>query len=142
MLTVNISELIWAIICFFALYFLLRRFLFDPIIKHMDAREAKIAAGETEQAAVNAELSRRRDEAEKLCAEAKRENEKLAAAEAEFLSAAKNEAVNASRSELKAARAEAYKAAGEAVKSREELVSSESEKLSGALLDRLVSGAD
>ena len=31
MLSINISELIWTIINFFLLFFLLKRFLFDPV---------------------------------------------------------------------------------------------------------------
>ena len=45
MLSINISETIWTVINFFLLLFVLKRFLFDPILKVMDAREAKISAG-------------------------------------------------------------------------------------------------
>ena len=45
MLSINISETIWTVINFFLLLFVLKRFLFDPILKVMDAREAKINAG-------------------------------------------------------------------------------------------------
>ena len=44
MLSINISELIWTVVCFFLLYFLLKRFLYDPIINFMDDRRARIDA--------------------------------------------------------------------------------------------------
>lgn len=45
MLSINISELIWGIINFFLLYFLLKRFLFKPIISFMDKRRERIEGG-------------------------------------------------------------------------------------------------
>ena len=45
MLSINISELIWTIVNFFLLLFLLKRFLYQPICEHMDARQARIDAG-------------------------------------------------------------------------------------------------
>lgn len=45
MLSINISELIWGIINFFLLYFLLKRFLFKPIMSFMDKRGQRIEAG-------------------------------------------------------------------------------------------------
>ena len=49
MLSINPSELIWTIIGFFALYFLLSRFLFRPLVSFMDARRARIDAGLNEE---------------------------------------------------------------------------------------------
>lgn len=45
MLSINIWELLWTIINFFLLYFLLRNLLYKPLIKFMDARQARIDAG-------------------------------------------------------------------------------------------------
>ena len=45
MLSINISELIWGIINFFLLYFLLKRFLYTPLISFMDKRKERIEAG-------------------------------------------------------------------------------------------------
>lgn len=42
MLTINPSEVILTIINFFLLFFLLRRFLYNPIIKYMDERKKGI----------------------------------------------------------------------------------------------------
>ena len=55
MLTINPSEVIWTILGFFALYFLLKRFLYDPLIRLMDERNAKVQAGlDEEKAALDA----------------------------------------------------------------------------------------
>jgi len=45
MLKVNISEIIWTIISFAALFFILRKLLYDPIRGFMAERQAKIDAG-------------------------------------------------------------------------------------------------
>ena len=39
-----ISELIWTVINFFLLLFLLKRFLFTPVLRFMEARKARIDA--------------------------------------------------------------------------------------------------
>ncbi len=67
MLSINISELIWTIINFFLLYFLLKRFLFDPVGKFMDARQEKIDTGlnEEKQALETVQANRERLAAEK-----------------------------------------------------------------------------
>ena len=41
-MSINVSEVIWTIVCFFALLFVLKKFLFDPLIKFMDQRQANI----------------------------------------------------------------------------------------------------
>ena len=81
MLSINISELIWTIINFFLLYFLLKRFLYDPISRFMDARrerldealekerEAQARVAENDEQ-IEQEKELRRAEAKKLIAEA------------------------------------------------------------------------
>lgn len=44
MLSINPSELIWTVICFFALLFLLKRFLYTPLMRFMDERDARVRA--------------------------------------------------------------------------------------------------
>ena len=46
MLSINISELVLTIASFFLLYFLLNTFLFKPVMKFMDERQARIDKGE------------------------------------------------------------------------------------------------
>lgn len=45
MLSINIWDLLWTFVDFFVLYFLLKKFLFKPIVSFMDARQEKIDAG-------------------------------------------------------------------------------------------------
>ena len=49
MLTINPSELIWTIIGFLALYFMLKHFLFAPILRVMDERRARVDEGLDEE---------------------------------------------------------------------------------------------
>lgn len=103
MLSINPSELIWTILGFFALLFLLNRFLYKPLVRFMDERRARIDAGLNEERDARAaveeverSLAREREEQlqearKELQAEKSREEEhraeamreaKLAAAEA------------------------------------------------------------
>ena len=44
-MSINVSEVIWTIVCFFALLFVLKKFLFDPLIRFMEQRQAAIDHG-------------------------------------------------------------------------------------------------
>ena len=44
-MSINVSEIIWTVICFFALLFVLKKFLFGPLVKFMDERQARIDDG-------------------------------------------------------------------------------------------------
>lgn len=44
-MSINISELIWTVICFLVLLFVLKKLLYDPIIRVMDARNAEVEGG-------------------------------------------------------------------------------------------------
>ena len=39
-MSINISELIWTVICFFVLLVVLKKLLFDPLVSFMAARDA------------------------------------------------------------------------------------------------------
>ena len=93
MLSINLSELILTVINFFLLYVLLKRFLYDPLIRFMDERQARIDAGRrlTSDALAQAqeaearralELAACREEARRTLAEARAADE---AAESELL---------------------------------------------------------
>ncbi len=43
-LEISIPELIWTVISFFVLMFLLKKFLYQPILRFMDEREARVQA--------------------------------------------------------------------------------------------------
>ena len=44
-MSINVSEVIWTIVCFFALLFVLKKFLFDPLTRFMEQRQAAIDQG-------------------------------------------------------------------------------------------------
>lgn len=44
-MSINVSEVIWTIVCFFALLFVLKKFLFNPLIRFMEQRQAAIDQG-------------------------------------------------------------------------------------------------
>ena len=52
-----ISELIWTVINFFLLLFLLKRFLFTPVLRFMEARKARIDAKIEEERNAEAKLA-------------------------------------------------------------------------------------
>lgn len=90
-MSINVSEVIWTIICFFALLFVLKKFLFDPLIRFMDERKARIESGlsqvreaKREQEERDAELQEswkeRSDEAKQLMADGKAADEQARAA--------------------------------------------------------------
>lgn len=47
-LEISVPEFIWTVINFFVLLFLLKRFLYDPVLKFMNERSARIEAGLSE----------------------------------------------------------------------------------------------
>lgn len=67
MLSINISELVLTIISFFLLLFLLNKFLYQPVLKFMKERQARIDAGLEKERGALAEIA----ESEKRIDEAK-----------------------------------------------------------------------
>lgn len=104
-MSINISELIWTVICFFVLLVVLKKLLFDPLVSFMAARDARIQdwlnAGRTAQQQLDA-AARARSEAQRkqaaaadaLLAEAKSAAER---ARAQALQSAHQEAAQATR---------------------------------------------
>lgn len=104
-MSINISELIWTVICFFVLLVVLKKLLFDPLVSFMAARDARIqdglSAGRTAQQQLDA-AARARSEAQRkqaaaadaLLAEAKSAAER---ARAQALQSAHQEAAQATR---------------------------------------------
>lgn len=104
-MSINISELIWTVICFFVLLVVLKKLLFDPLVSFMAARDARIQdglnAGRTAQQQHDA-AARARSEAQRkqaaaadaLLAEAKSAAER---ARAQALQSAHQEAAQATR---------------------------------------------
>ncbi len=104
-MSINISELIWTVICFFVLLVVLKKLLFDPLVSFMAARDARIqdglSAGRTAQQQLDA-AARARSEAQRkqaaaadaLLAEAKSAAERT---RAQALQRAHQEAAQATR---------------------------------------------
>ena len=67
MLSINISELVLTAISFFLLFFLLKRFLYDPLLRFMDERNARIEEGLDAEKQVHAAV-----QANEMLLEAKR----------------------------------------------------------------------
>ena len=139
MLSINISELVLTAISFFLLFFLLKRFLYDPLLRFMDERNARIEEGlDAEKQALAAV------QANEMLLEAKRK---------ESMDQAKRiaeQARSADEQRREAALQQARQSAGESrSRAREELCrlqESESEKLrdsetelAALLADRLLS---
>lgn len=57
-LVINVPEFIWTIINFFLLLFLLKKILYEPVLRHMDARSERIEAGLREGREAEAELEK------------------------------------------------------------------------------------
>ncbi|MBR0161630.1 MAG: ATP synthase F0 subunit B [Oscillospiraceae bacterium] len=119
MLSINPSELIWTVINFFLLYFLLKRFLFTPILRVMDERQA---AMDEKHAAEQAALDRVREN-----------DARLAEAKAETREEAKRILADA---DAEARRLRAESAAEDKAKAKQDLVDAEA-----ALEDRKASSA-
>ncbi len=62
MISINISDLIWTIINFLLFCFLLNHFLFKPVLRFMDDRQARVDAklSEKREAEALAEAKRKR----------------------------------------------------------------------------------
>jgi len=142
MLSINISELIWTIINFFLLYFLLKRFLFTPVCKLLDERQAKIDGGlnAEKEAQATVEQNRSRMAAEK--AESRLEaNRILAEAEAETDSS-RVESVKTARSQAKEDLREAETRLEKQNKQEETLLMEKSGDLSALLSARILGQED
>ena len=138
-LEINVPELIWTIINFFLLMFLLKIFLYNPILKILDERKAKInesiaesksaeKAFEEANAAVAAELSEETGRARELVGRAKAEAEKEKDA---CISEAQREADDLNKSLREKIAEEEKTAIGEVEDSMPELVMLLTEKLLG-----------
>ena len=125
MLSINISELIWTVINFLLLLFLLHHFLYKPICRHMDARQARIDAGMAQERqareALDAEDRRLADELQKA-----REQGRIALRDAEAQQAREGEEA------LRRAKATAREQEKEAQEQMQDQIRQEGDRLSAA----------
>lgn len=72
MLTINISELALTVVSFFLMLFVLDRLLFRPLLRFMEARQAKIDAGLKLGSDADEAVRRAKGESEGLLAESRK----------------------------------------------------------------------
>ena len=140
MLSINVSELIWTIINFFLLYFLLKRFLYTPVVRFLDARQARLDEAEKKEAEARAaadEIDRQIEEQKAL----RREEAAEILAEAQKADA---EQSRQSFAEAKAAAARALEDANAALRAEQERerasLASDTPELAAMLAERLLDG--
>ena len=125
-MSINVSELIWTILCFFVLLFVLKKLLLDPILKVMDARNANVAEGL--EAGRQAQLAREEND------EALLQAKKDAAQQANVLV---QEAKSADEKARQAAVTEAKQSAAQSMKDTREQLKAEEQAVSEALSQEL-----
>ena len=125
-MSINVSELIWTILCFFVLLFVLKKLLLDPILKVMDARNANVAEGL--EAGRQAQLAREEND------EALQQAKKDAAQQASVLV---QEAKSADEKARQAAVTEAKQSAAQSMKDKREQLKAEEQAVSEALSQEL-----
>ena len=134
-MSINVSELIWTILCFFVLLFVLKKLLLDPILKVMDARNANVAEGL--EAGRQAQLAR--EENDEALLQAKKDAAHQASALVQEAKSADEKARQAAIAEAKQRAAQSMKDTREQLKAEEQAVSAELEQELPALVETLAS---
>ena len=135
-MSINISELIWTVICFLVLLFVLKKLLFDPIIRVMDARNADVEDG----LEAGRQAKQARDENDSALQQARRETAQQAGAIVQQAKTADEKARAEAITAAKQASAQSMKDVREQLKAEETAVSAD---LEGELPDmvELLAGA-
>ena len=118
-MSINVSELIWTILCFFVLLFVLKKLLIDPLLKVMDARNANVAEGL--EAGRQAQLAR--EENDEALQQAKKDAAQQASALVQEAKSADEKARQAAVTEAKQSAAQSMKDTREQLKAEEQAVS-------------------
>ncbi|MBQ6116370.1 MAG: ATP synthase F0 subunit B [Oscillospiraceae bacterium] len=139
-MSINFSEVIWTIICFFALLFVLKKLFFGPLIRNMDARRSRIEAGEEEIRRTEEAREGARREADEQWEERNREarhmlNEGMARDDK-----IRSEALEETHRRAAQTLADAREETQHAEEMSRRFVSSRGEELARALADRLLGG--
>ena len=132
-MSINVSELIWTILCFFVLLFVLKKLLLDPILKVMDARNASVAEGL--EAGRQAQLAR--DENDEALQQAKKDAAQQASVLVQEAKSADEKARQAAVAEAKQSAAQSMKDTREQLHAEEQAVSAELEQELPALVETL-----
>ena len=141
MLTINPSEVIWTVINFFLLLFLLRRFLFKPILAVLDARKAKIDSQMAEEEAIRKEIKENEAAANRLLSDSKKEAEALIASGRTADLTARTELLKEAHEKAKISRAETDQSITELEKTEREELAKESGSYAALLAARLTETA-
>ena len=140
MLSINFSELIWTIINFFLLYFLLKRFLYDPITRFMDARRERLDEALEKEREAQARVAENDEQIEQEKELRRAEAKKLIAEAAEADKSRNAEAAKAERASDRAAMAETEeRLAAESEREKAEL-DARTKELAAALAQQLLHG--
>ena len=140
MLSINFSELIWTIINFFLLYFLLKRFLYDPITRFMDARRERLDEALEKEREAQARVAENDEQIEQEKELRHAEAKKLIAEAAEADKSRSAEAAKAERTSDRAAMAETEeRLAAESEREKAEL-DARTKELAAALAQQLLHG--
>ena len=134
-MSINVSELIWTILCFFVLLFVLKKLLLDPILKVMDARKATVEEGL--EAGRQAKIAR--DENDEALLQAKKDAAQQASALVQEAKNADEKARQDAVAEAKQSAAQSMKDRREQLKAEEQAVSAELEQELPALVETLAS---
>ena len=132
-MSINVSELIWTILCFFVLLFVLKKFLLDPILKVMDARKANVEEGL--EAGRQAQLAR--EENDEALLQAKKDAAQQASALMQEAKSADEKARQAAVAEAKQSAAQSMRDTREQLHAEEQAVSAEVEQELPALVETL-----
>ena len=132
-MSINVSELIWTILCFFVLLFVLKKFLLDPILKVMDARKANVEEGL--EAGRQAQLAR--EENDEALLQAKKDAAQQASALMQEAKSADEKARQAAVAEAKQSAAQSMRDTREQLHAEEQAVSAELEQELPALVETL-----
>ena len=132
-MSINVSELIWAILCFFVLLFVLKKLLIDPLLKVMDARNANVAEGL--EAGRQAQLAR--EENDEALQQAKKDAAQQANVLVQEAKSADEKARQAAVAEAKQSAAQSMKDTREQLHAEEQAVSAELEQELPALVETL-----
>lgn len=132
-MSINVSELIWTILCFFVLLFVLKKLLLDPILRVMDARNARVAEGL--EAGRQAQLAR--EENDEALQQAKKDAAQQANVLVQEAKSADEKARQAAVAEAKQSAAQSMKDTREQLHAEEQAVSAELEQELPALVETL-----
>lgn len=138
MLSINISELIWSIICFLILYFVLKKLLFDPLVSFMDARKEKMASVAEKAENLQAEAQQLKGASDEIIRAAETQAAGIIAdgeaADAKALAAAVEDA----KSELAAMRTGKQDEISESIKNNSEEIAARRTELATAVADQIM----